>query len=151
MAQPAGEIKLKGINASPGICIGKAYLVDREGVDIVEKYKIDKKNQSKEIKRFRAAVKKAADDLRRVIKNSPEELRRAQILETHVALLTDKMLYGKVISMIEKEGVNAEWALKQVVASLRVGIPEHGRPLPQGARFGHRTCVRQHYAQPDGS
>ena len=119
MAQPDGEIKLKGINASPGICIGRAYLVDREGVDIVEKYRIDRKNQSKEIKRFKAAVKKAADELRRVIQNSPEELRRAQILETHVALLTDKMLYGKTIGMIEKEGVNAEWALKQVVASLK--------------------------------
>jgi phosphotransferase system enzyme I (PtsI) len=119
MAQPVVEIKLKGINASPGICIGRAYLVDREGVDIVEKYDINKKSQSREIKRFKAAVKKAADDLRLVIKNSPEELRRAQILETHVALLTDKMLYGKTIAMIEKEGVNAEWALKQVVANLK--------------------------------
>ena len=27
------EIKLHGIAASPGICIGKAYLVGREGVD----------------------------------------------------------------------------------------------------------------------
>lgn len=112
MSQPVAEIKLKGINASPGICIGRAYLVDREGVEIVEKYSIDRKNQSKEIKRFKAAVKKAADDIRQVIKNSPEELRRAQILETHLALLTDKMLYGKSIDMIEKDGVNAEWALK---------------------------------------
>jgi phosphotransferase system enzyme I (PtsI) len=120
MSQPVGEIKLKGINASPGICIGRAYLVDREGVDIVEKYYIDRKNLSKEIKRFKAAVKKAADGIRLVIKNSPEELRRAQILETHVALLTDKMLYGKTIDMIEKDGVNAEWALKQVVSNLKL-------------------------------
>ena len=120
MAQPIGELKLKGINASPGICIGRAYLVDREGVDIVEKYYIDRKNLSKEIKRFKVAVKKAADDIRQVIKNSPEELRRAQILETHVALLTDKMLYGKTIDMIEKDGVNAEWALKHVVSSLKL-------------------------------
>ena len=119
MAPSVSEIKLKGINASPGICIGRAYLVDQEGVDIVERYCIEKKSRSKEIKRFKAAVKKAADDLRLVIKNSPEELRRAQILETHVALLTDKMLYGKTIVMIEKEGVNAEWALKQVVANLK--------------------------------
>jgi phosphoenolpyruvate-protein phosphotransferase (PTS system enzyme I) len=119
MSQPAGEIKLKGINASPGICIGRAYLVDREGVEIVEKYDIDRKNLSKEIKRFKAAVKNAGDELRLVIANSPEELRRAQILETHVALLTDKMLYGKTINTIEKKGVNAEWALKQVVADLK--------------------------------
>ena len=41
------EIKLSGINASPGICIGKAYIVDREGVDVVEKYQIDPKKSTK--------------------------------------------------------------------------------------------------------
>ena len=35
------DIILKGINASPGVCIGKAYLVDREGVEVVEKYRIE--------------------------------------------------------------------------------------------------------------
>ena len=35
-----GEIRLHGISASPGISIGKAYLVDKEGVDVVEKYLI---------------------------------------------------------------------------------------------------------------
>ncbi|MEJ2166779.1 MAG: phosphoenolpyruvate--protein phosphotransferase [Desulfobacterales bacterium] len=120
MTQPVEETRLKGINASPGICIGRAYLVDREGVDIVERYYIDKKNLSKEIKRFKAAVKKAEDEIHLVIENSPEELRRAQILETHVALLTDKMLYGKTIETIEREGVNAEWALKQVVSHLKL-------------------------------
>ena len=34
--EQGGEIRLKGISASPGICIGKAYLVDREGVDVVK-------------------------------------------------------------------------------------------------------------------
>ncbi len=116
---PTKEIILKGINASPGICIGKAYLVDKEGVDIVEKYYVEKENQSAEIKRFKAAVKKAGDQLRMVIDKSPEELRHAHILETHLALLNDKMLYGKTIEKIETEGVNAEWALKQVVANLK--------------------------------
>ena len=36
------EIRLSGISASPGICIGKAYLVDQEGVDVIEKYYIEK-------------------------------------------------------------------------------------------------------------
>jgi phosphotransferase system enzyme I (PtsI) len=31
------EIRLHGINVSPGICIGKAYLVGKEGVDVVDK------------------------------------------------------------------------------------------------------------------
>jgi phosphotransferase system enzyme I (PtsI) len=116
---PTKEIILRGINASPGICIGKAYLVDKEGVDIVEKYNIEKDKLPGEIKRFKSAVKKAGDQLRSVIDNSPEELQHAHILETHLALLHDKMLYGKTIKRIETEKVNAEWALKQVVANLK--------------------------------
>jgi phosphotransferase system enzyme I (PtsI) len=119
MSQPSGELILKGINASPGICIGKAYLVDKEGVDIVARYYIEKEKRQGEIKRFKAAVKRARDEIRSVIDNSPEELQRAHILETHLALLKDKMLYGKTIESIESDGFNAEWALKQVVSNLK--------------------------------
>jgi len=119
MEQPPAQLILKGINASPGICIGKAYLVDKEGVDIVARYSIDKDKLQQEIKRFQAAVKKARDEMRAVIDKSPEEMPYAHILETHVALLEDKLLYGKTIEIIESEMVNAEWALKKVVSSLK--------------------------------
>ena len=113
------DIILKGINASPGVCIGKAYLVDRGGVEVVEKYRIAEKKRSNEIKRFKAAVKKARDELRKIVETSPEELQHARILETHIALLKDKMLYGSTIDVIKNEGVNAEWALKKIVSNLR--------------------------------
>jgi len=113
------EIIIKGINASPGICIGKAYLVDREGVDVLRHYRIPEKKLSNEIKRFKTAVKKARDQLDRIVANSPEELKNVHILETHMALLKDKALYGKTIETIKSQRVNAEWALKQVVSDLR--------------------------------
>jgi phosphotransferase system enzyme I (PtsI) len=114
------ETILKGINASPGICIGKAYIVDKEGVEVVEKYYIPgKKSRQSEIKRFKAAVKKAKDELRSIIESSPEEFQHAHILETHMALLKDKSLYGKTLKTIENEKVNAEWALKTVVSDLK--------------------------------
>jgi phosphotransferase system enzyme I (PtsI) len=119
MSQSSEELILKGINASPGICIGKAYLVDKEGVDIVARYHIADTKLQGEIKRFKAAVKKARDEIRSVIDGSPEELQRAHILETHLALLKDKMLYGKTIEIIEAKKINAEWALKQVVSNLK--------------------------------
>ncbi len=114
------EIIIEGIGSAPGICIGKAYLVDREGVDVVEKYFISEKNLDCEIKRFKAAVKNVKNELCAIIENTPEELRQnAYILETHKVLLKDKMLYGKTIEIIKKERVNAEWALKKVVSSLK--------------------------------
>ena len=114
------EIILKGIGGSPGICIGKAYLVDKEGVDVVKKYVIRDESRSAEVGRFKTAVKKARTALRRIIDNTPEELRQhTQILETHMLLLEDKMLYDRTIDVIEKERVNAEWALKKVVSLVK--------------------------------
>lgn len=127
MPEPvAQEKRLKGINASPGICIGKAYLVDKEGVDVVEKYSIKNEQLQGEVKRFKAAVKKARDEFQTILKNRPEELQRDYILETHIALLDDKMLYGKTIETIQSEGVNAEWALKKIVSNLKATFEKMG-------------------------
>jgi phosphotransferase system enzyme I (PtsI) len=116
---PNEEIRIRGITASPGICIGKAYLVDR-GVEVIEKYFIEESRLKGEIKRFKAAVKKSKDELRAIIENTPEDFRKhARILETQEVLLKDKMLYGRTIETIENEHVNAEWALKKIVNSVK--------------------------------
>ena len=114
------EIILKGISASPGICIGKAYLVDHEGVDIVNRYQIiDDTALQNETTRFKKAVKEAKDELHAIIKGTSEDLQQhADILETQVVLLEDKMLYGQTIETIKKEKINAEWALKKVVGKV---------------------------------
>ena len=122
------EIVLKGISASPGICIGKAYLVDRGGVDVVDRYAITEKSVKNEVKRFKSAVQNAKHDLRAIIENSPVELQKANILETHVVLLNDKLLYGRTIEAIEKERVNAEWALKTVVNQIKAVFQEMPDP-----------------------
>ncbi|KPJ75342.1 MAG: phosphoenolpyruvate-protein phosphotransferase, partial [Deltaproteobacteria bacterium SG8_13] len=114
------KIILTGIGASPGICIGKAYLVDKEGVEVVGRYYIEPDQIEQEVKRFKAAVKKVRDELRAIIENTPKEfLTPTSILETQEVLLKDKMLYGKTIDTIENESVNAEWALKKVVTKAR--------------------------------
>jgi phosphotransferase system enzyme I (PtsI) len=79
--QELQEIILKGIGGSPGICIGKAYLVDKEGVDVVKKYVVRKESLSAEVGRFKTAVKNAREELRRIIDDTPEAFRQhAQIL-----------------------------------------------------------------------
>ncbi|MFP4571386.1 MAG: phosphoenolpyruvate--protein phosphotransferase [Desulfobacterales bacterium] len=114
------EIVLHGISGSQGICIGKAYLVDREGVDVVERYYVDKSNIKNEISRFKQAVNHARKELSGIIEDIPEDLRQhAYILETHLLLHKDKMLYGKTIELIENERINAEWALKRASAAAK--------------------------------
>ena len=115
-----GEIRLHGISASPGISIGKAYLVDKEGVDVVEKYLIREKQLKNEINRFKVAVKKSKDELNAIIDDTPEELKQhASILEAQKVLLKDKKLFGKTIEIIKSERVNAEWALKKTVSNIK--------------------------------
>jgi phosphoenolpyruvate-protein phosphotransferase (PTS system enzyme I) len=114
----SNEIILHGISGSPGICIGKAYLVDKEGIDVVQKYTIPENAVEAELKRFKKAVKKSIDELHQIITET-QFRENAQILETHVVLLKDKMLYGQTIETIGREKINAEWALRKVVKSIQ--------------------------------
>ena len=123
------EIRLFGIGGSPGICIGKAYIVDKEGVEIVNRYSIEKKDLKNEVKRFKAAVKNTKDELLAIIENTPDQLRQhAYVFETHLQLLKDKMLYGFTIETIEKEYVNAEWAFKKTIAHIKTMFQDINDP-----------------------
>ena len=113
-------LQLKGIGAAPGICIGKAYLVDREGVEVVPKYFIHEEKIQGEVNRFKKAVVDAKEELHQIIAGMPEDLQhQTNILETHLLLFDDKMLSGRSIQTIERDKVNAEWALKNVVGEIK--------------------------------
>lgn len=109
------QIILRGISGSPGICIGKAYLVDREGVNLIKRYPVSPDMVPNEIDRFKNAVDKAKKDHARAIDSLGDDLsENLNILETHMVLFKDKMLYGKTIDTITNDHVNAEWALRRV-------------------------------------
>ncbi len=114
------EVVLRGIGGAPGICIGKAYLVDREGVDLIKRYAIVERDIPAEVNRFKNAVKKAKDDLKAVVESLGEDFSsQVDILETHLVLFKDKLLYGKTIDSITQEKINAEWALKKVTRQVK--------------------------------
>ncbi len=111
----SGQTIIKGISGSPGICIGKAYIVDREGVNIIKRYPVSDAMVPVEIDRFKQAVSKAKNDHAKIIDSLDEDLgENLTILETHMVLFKDKMLYGKTIDTISREKINAEWALRRV-------------------------------------
>lgn len=132
MVNKGSDTILKGISGSPGICIGQAYLVDREGVDVVEKYTVLPEGIRDEVNRFKTAVKKSEDELTEVIEELPEELHHhLTILESHLALFKDKMLYGRTIEAIEGERINAEWALKKVASRAKAMFQDIADPYLQ--------------------
>ncbi len=111
----SGQITINGISGSPGICIGKAYIVDREGVNLIKRYPVSDALVPKEIDRFKQAVLKAKNDHAKIIDSLDKDLgENLNILETHMVLFKDKMLYGKTIDTISNEKINAEWALRKV-------------------------------------
>ncbi|OQY13810.1 MAG: phosphoenolpyruvate--protein phosphotransferase [Desulfobacteraceae bacterium 4572_19] len=115
------EVKFKAVGGSPGICIGKAYIVDRDGIEIIKKYHVSEEELYEEVNRFKHAVKNAKDELAGIIGGMSEELQQqVSILKTHMELFKDKMLYGKTLDMIEQEHINAEWALKKVITKLKM-------------------------------
>ncbi|MBF0233230.1 MAG: phosphoenolpyruvate--protein phosphotransferase [Desulfamplus sp.] len=114
------QIVIKGFGGSPGICIGKAYIVDREGVDLIKRYPVPEEDVATEINRFKNAVKRATDEHASIIESLNSDLsHQLDILEAHLALFKDKMLYGKTIETIKTEKINAEWALKKVLRQVK--------------------------------
>ena len=108
---------LKGIPASPGIIIGPAYVIaNKNKVHIVHTYLISFSQVTREIERFRDAVLQTRQEIT-TIKNSitDEFQEHAYILDTHLLILQDKLLYDETIRIIQNEKINAEWALQQAV------------------------------------
>ena len=113
------QITLHGIPAAPGICIGQAYLVGTNSKEVVRKYAVETMELTEECSRVRQAVKKSEKEISQLIKKMQEEsTQQTFILESHLAVLKDKMFYGSTIDTIKKQQVNAEWALKITVDRL---------------------------------
>ena len=103
----------RGIAASPGIAIGKAYILEKENFCILE-YKIKKEDVEREIKRFREAVeqtKKQTIQLQEKVKKKVGE-REAYIFKAYLSILEDPLLIDETIKKIKRERLNAEAALR---------------------------------------
>lgn len=103
---------LKGIAASSGITIAKAYKLETPQITIEKK----DSNPQEEIEKFKNALAASRKDIetikeRATGKLSDEEL---EIFDAHLMVVDDPAMSDEVISMIENEKVNAEYALDAV-------------------------------------
>ncbi len=104
---------IKGIGVSPGIVVGKAYLVDRGKIDAPARV-LPEFQVPQEVARFRDSVEESKKQLHQV----KEKLLRedssgiSYIIDTQLLLLEDKQFIDKTISTIQQSWINSEWALK---------------------------------------
>ncbi len=103
---------IHGIGVSPGIAIGKAYLLPRGRIPIPYYTLLGDNAVEEELKRFEAAVQKAEKDLEALKqKIHPDLKEHAHVLEVHQMILRDHLLYGETVRLIREEKLNAHWAL----------------------------------------
>jgi phosphotransferase system enzyme I (PtsI) len=110
----------KGIGVSPGIAIGRAVIIEKRVAQI---YRVPIRDDEVdgEITRFNEALEKTKAELlelkQKVSRSMGDEY--ASIFDAHAMIVSDASFEGKVVSKIEDEQVNAEWALAEVEEELQ--------------------------------
>ena len=104
---------LKGIAASRGIAIAKAYRLVEPDLSIVKKVV---ENVEEELKRFQMALESSKTELEDIREKAQVELGadKAAIFEAHLLVLSDPEFVSPIGDKIKLEKVNAEYALKEV-------------------------------------
>jgi phosphotransferase system enzyme I (PtsI) len=109
----------KGIGVSPGIVIGRAYLLDRRKV-VVAGRRIEDVSVKDEVARFKKAIELSKAQLEDLKKRFSKGVGKSHlyILDTHIMLLEDKMLLDGTVKRIKETLLNAEGALKETIAAI---------------------------------
>ncbi|HOD15630.1 MAG TPA: phosphoenolpyruvate--protein phosphotransferase, partial [Spirochaetota bacterium] len=109
----------KGIIASPGIRIGKAYVYHGAKI-IIPKYIIHENDITFEIARFEKAVEQTKDDLKAIQEQIARSLSRdmADIFTSHIMVLEDPLVVENVRKTIIEKHRNAEWAINDITLEL---------------------------------
>ncbi len=104
---------LKGTNASSGIGIGNAVIVEEKELVIKRETVAD---AAAEVERFKGALDatlKKTEELAADLATRVGE-KEAEIMQGHMMLLMDPMLTGEIETAITGEGICAEYAIEQV-------------------------------------
>ena len=112
---------LQGIPASPGIVIGRAWVLSDRG-EIKGRFHLlfTEEEQAHEVDRFQAAMDQAHEDLTRLRQEIAAEFpEHAHLLELHLFILKDQMLNDETLRLIREEHLNAEWALDQAFEKIK--------------------------------
>lgn len=109
------NIILKGVAASPGIAIGRVFLLEDDDYCLIQK-EIPKNARAAELKRLNEAIEKTRAELKTTHEkiNSVLGENYAKIADVHIMILDDPVMKKDVIKFVE-DGVNAEYAVFKVL------------------------------------
>ena len=109
-------LTIQGVGASAGLAVGRAFAIDRARVDWSMRRLPDEPDAvPREKDRLLRAFADSREKLLRILDSLEPSSEQASILETHLLMLKDPMFMGEALQLIEKERINAEWALNRLV------------------------------------
>src|SRR5262245_10928725 len=95
----------QGIPVSPGIAIGRAFVLSRFGTNTVEVRELSPQELEPEIERFQAAVEISRDQLAKIRSQVAAKIdeKHADIFVAQAEFLNDPLLIEKTLELIRKE------------------------------------------------
>jgi phosphotransferase system enzyme I (PtsI) len=112
---------LQGIPASPGIVIGRAWVLSEMG-EVKGSFRLlfTEEEQATETGRLQAAMDRAHEDLTSLyLEISAESPEHAHLIELHLLILKDQMLCDEPLRLIREDRLNAEWALYRAFEKIK--------------------------------
>ena len=106
-------LMLSGTGVSRGVAIGSCQILRRDELEILE-YVIPKPLLAAEVARFKAALKKARQQLEQIRHQIPADTppEISAFIDAHLLMVEDDALCRAPVSLINRLQCNAEWALK---------------------------------------
>ena len=110
---------LEGVPASPGVVIGRAFVLDTERPH-VEEEEIDPSEVDAEIAAFEGAVSETTRELERLRNGLAESLgeTHARIFDAHLMILKDSMVIEGTTRRIKEERQSAAFALTETIGQV---------------------------------
>jgi len=112
-----GEAQIiEGIPASPGVVVGKAFILDTERPH-VEQERISPEEMQEEIENFTTAIDETRRELLKLRSGLEQELgeTHARIFDAHLMILEDSTVVEGTVRRIREEGINAAFALTETI------------------------------------
>jgi phosphotransferase system enzyme I (PtsI) len=109
--------EFRGVAASPGIAIGRAFLFSDDDLTVPE-YAIGDHQVEVEMARYRSAVGRAVLELEQIKVRTGPAGDPDGFLDTHLMMLQDPEIEAKIDVKIGKVLKNVEWVLQEVVDEL---------------------------------
>ncbi len=118
MSRPAdNSIELFGLKASPGIVMGRVVVMDNQPG--WQRRRLEPEEIADEIMRFKIAVARTEHQLMDIYDQFLEHLADySAIINSHILILKDGMIYNRTVKIIKDQRINAEWALEQALEDI---------------------------------